>query len=61
MPPIGNLGNLDVGLSGSAALHAYSKILKVSDIIGRSVVVSGRDGERYLTTSLPEMNWYYVG
>ncbi len=56
VPPAGSLGNLKVGESGSADLHIYSEKLKVFDIIGRSVVVSGTNGKRYHESSAVLMN-----
>ena len=46
IPPAGFLGNLSVGQSGSAALHIYSEKLKVSSVVGRSIVISSGDGTR---------------
>lgn len=44
--PVGCLGNVQVNRSGTATLHLVSEQLKVSNVIGRSVVVSTRDSKR---------------
>lgn len=46
VPPAGNLGVLKVDQTGSASLHTYSEKLKVVNLIGRSVVVSEKGGEK---------------
>merc|ERR1712156_1315999 len=40
---VGDLGNIDVNEQGRAEFKFSDRLVKVSDIIGRSVVVAGQD------------------
>lgn len=46
-PPTGSLGGLNVDLTGVAALHLASDKLKLSSVIGRSVVVASTESKKW--------------
>lgn len=52
MPPIGSLGSLNVDQTGTATLHLASDKLKVSSVIGRSVVVSSTESKKWYVVLL---------
>lgn len=48
IPPAGSLGTLIVDHMGTKGLHRVSELIQVSNVIGRSIVVSSRAGKRLL-------------
>ena len=49
VPPAGKLGSLVIDETGTGQLHMSSEQLRLSDVVGRSIVVStSGDNKRYL-------------
>lgn len=46
VPPIGNLGRVMASETDTSELHVVSENIKVSEVIGRSIVISSIGGER---------------
>ena len=46
VPPIGNLGRVTASETDTSGFHVVSETIKVSEVIGRSIVISSFGGER---------------
>lgn len=48
VPPIGNLGRVTASETDTSGFHVVSETIKVSEVIGRSIVISSFGGERIM-------------